>query len=75
MTYICGFTGENQKGLRRQIERLWKIKRNYLINHGQRDPRIWARSEEEIIAYAVYDGTYNIDESTLFVCFEILKAW
>ena len=60
MAYICGFTGENQKRLRCQIERSWKIKRNYLIDHGQRDPRIWARSGEEVIADVVNDGTYNI---------------
>ena len=69
MAYICGFTGENQKRLRRQIERSWKIKRNNLISHGQSDPRIWARSGEEVIADVVNDGTYNIDESTLrLVC-------
>ena len=69
MAYICGFTGENQKRLRRQIEHLWKIKRNYLISHGQSDPRVWARSGEEIIADVTSDRTYHIDESTLrLVC-------
>ena len=69
MAYICGFTGENQKSLRRQIERSWKIKRNYLVSHGQSDPRVWARSGEEVIADVISDQTYHIDESTLrLVC-------
>ena len=46
--YICGFNGEN-KPLRRQVEKRWKEKRDFLINQGTNDPKIWFRSGRSVI--------------------------
>ena len=43
MGYICGFNGEN-KTLKREIEKLWKIERDRLIQEGNEDPRDWVKA-------------------------------
>ena len=48
MAFICGFNGEN-KALRRQLEQRWKQKRDYLINNGVDDAKIWFSSGKGVI--------------------------
>ena len=48
MGYICGFNGEN-KALRRQLEQRWKQKRDYLINNGVDDAKIWFSYGKSVI--------------------------
>ena len=47
--YICGFNGDN-RDLRREIERKWKEKRDYLITEGIDDTRTWVRSGKNVIS-------------------------
>ena len=48
MGYIYGFNGEN-KTLRRQLEQRWKQKRDYLINNGVNNAKIWFSSGKGVI--------------------------
>ena len=48
MGYICGFNG-GKKALRRQIEKQWKERRDYLIKEGNDDPRSWVRAGKSVL--------------------------
>ena len=42
LSYICGSKLEDES-VRLYLERKWKINRDYFIDLGNRDPRVWAR--------------------------------
>ena len=46
--YICGFNAEN-KALRRQLEKQWKEKRDFLKIQGINDPKEWFRCGKNVI--------------------------
>ena len=46
--YICGFNGA-KKALRRQLEKQWKEKRDFLKIQGINDPKEWFRCGKNVI--------------------------
>ena len=62
MGYICGFNGN--KPLRRLIEKVRKEKRNFLINKGINDAKIWFKAGRRVISQ-VDDDIYPQEKKEL----------
>ena len=50
MGYICGFDGNQNKHLRRHIEKAWKQKRDFLLSQGMLNPLDWLSAGATVIA-------------------------
>ena len=64
MGYICGFDGNQNKHLRRHIEKAWKQKRDFLLSQGMLNPLDWLSAGATVIA-ELDDNLYRKNKEEL----------